>query len=61
MEIALAERGGAWVTAVAHGKAAHGSQPHRGVNAILTMSRFLLRLRGGPPRRGSIRSSGRRP
>jgi succinyl-diaminopimelate desuccinylase len=44
MEIALAERGGAWVTAVAHGKAAHGSQPHLGVNAILTMSQFLLRL-----------------
>jgi succinyl-diaminopimelate desuccinylase len=44
MEIALAERGGAWVTAVAHGKAAHGSQPDHGVNAILTMSRFLLRL-----------------
>jgi succinyl-diaminopimelate desuccinylase len=44
MDIALAERGGAWVTAVAHGKAAHGSQPHLGVNAILTMSRFLLRL-----------------
>jgi succinyl-diaminopimelate desuccinylase len=44
MEIALAERGGAWVTAVARGKAAHGSQPHRGVNAILSMCRFLLRL-----------------
>jgi succinyl-diaminopimelate desuccinylase len=44
MEIALAERGGAWVTATAHGKAAHGSQPHRGINAILTMSRFALRL-----------------
>lgn len=44
MQIALAERGGAWVTAVARGKAAHGSQPDRGVNAILTMSRFLLRL-----------------
>jgi succinyl-diaminopimelate desuccinylase len=44
MEIALAERGGAWVTAVAHGTAAHGSQPHHGVNAILAMSRFLLRL-----------------
>jgi acetylornithine deacetylase/succinyl-diaminopimelate desuccinylase len=44
MQIALAERGGAWVTAVAHGKAAHGSQPDRGINAILTMSRFLLRL-----------------
>lgn len=44
MEIALAERGGAWITAVAHGRAAHGSQPHRGVNAIVTMSRFVLRL-----------------
>ena len=44
MEIALAERGGAWVTAVALGTAAHGSQPHRGVNAILAMSRFALRL-----------------
>jgi succinyl-diaminopimelate desuccinylase len=44
MEIALAERGGAWITAVARGRAAHGSQPHRGVNAIVTMSRFLLRL-----------------
>ncbi|MDP9118897.1 MAG: M20 family metallopeptidase [Actinomycetota bacterium] len=44
MQIALAERGGAWVTAVARGKAAHGSQPDRGINAILTMSRFLLRL-----------------
>ena len=44
MEVGLAERGGAWVTAIAHGKAAHGSQPGRGVNAILTMSRFLLRL-----------------
>jgi succinyl-diaminopimelate desuccinylase len=51
MEIALAERGGAWVTAVAHGKAAHGSQPERGVNAILTMSRFLLRLREALPDR----------
>jgi len=51
MEIALAERGGAWVTAVAHGKAAHGSQPERGVNAILTMSRFLLRLEEVLPER----------
>jgi succinyl-diaminopimelate desuccinylase len=51
MEIALAERGGAWVTAVAYGKAAHGSQPHLGVNAILTMSRFLLRLEEALPDR----------
>ena len=44
LKIGLAERGGAWITATAHGKAAHGSQPHRGVNAITSMSRFLLRL-----------------
>ncbi len=51
LEIALAERGGAWVTALARGKAAHGSQPHRGVNAILAMSRFLLRLQEVLPER----------
>lgn len=44
LKVGLAERGGAWLTATAHGKAAHGSQPHRGVNAITSMSRFLLRL-----------------
>ncbi|MGH2540784.1 MAG: M20 family metallopeptidase, partial [Actinomycetota bacterium] len=44
MHVALAERGGAWFTATAYGKAAHGSQPHRGVNAITSMARFLLRL-----------------
>jgi succinyl-diaminopimelate desuccinylase len=44
LRVALAERGGAWVTAVARGKAAHGSQPHLGVNAIVSMSRFVLRL-----------------
>ena len=44
MEIALAERGGAWVVAVARGKGAHGSTPHLGVNAIVSMSRFVLRL-----------------
>jgi succinyl-diaminopimelate desuccinylase len=44
LEVALAERGGAWVTATTYGAAAHGSQPHRGVNAITAMARFLLRL-----------------
>ena len=44
LQIGLAERGGAWFTATAFGRAAHGSQPHRGVNAIISMSRFLLRL-----------------
>ena len=44
LKIALAERGGAWITATAHGTAAHGSTPHLGVNAITSMARFLLRL-----------------
>jgi succinyl-diaminopimelate desuccinylase len=44
LALGLAERGGAWVMATAHGRAAHGSQPHRGVNAITSMARFLLRL-----------------
>ena len=44
LQVGLAERGGAWLTATAFGKAAHGSQPHRGVNAITSMARFLLRL-----------------
>jgi succinyl-diaminopimelate desuccinylase len=42
--LALAERGGAWVVATARGRSAHGSRPHLGVNAITTMSRFLLRI-----------------
>ena len=40
----LAQRGGAWITATAHGRAAHGSQPHLGVSAITSMARFVLRL-----------------
>jgi succinyl-diaminopimelate desuccinylase len=44
LQIALAERGGAWIAATAHGTAAHGSQPHLGVNAITSMARYLLRL-----------------
>lgn len=44
LQVGLAERGGAWVTLTAFGRAAHGSQPHRGVNAITSMARYLLRL-----------------
>jgi succinyl-diaminopimelate desuccinylase len=44
LQVGLAERGGAWITATALGTAAHGSQPHRGVNAITSAARFLLRL-----------------
>lgn len=44
LTVMLAERGGAWVTATARGRAAHGSRPHEGVNAITSMSRFLLQI-----------------
>ena len=44
LNIALAQRGGAWITATAHGKAAHGSTPQLGVSAITSMARFLLRI-----------------
>ena len=44
LTIGLAERGGAWVSATARGKAAHGSQPHLGVNAITSAAHLLLRL-----------------
>ena len=44
LTVMLAERGGAWVTATARGRAAHGSRPGEGVNAITSMSRFLLAI-----------------
>lgn len=44
MELGLAARGGAFFRAIARGKAAHGSTPHLGVNAIEAMSRFVLAL-----------------
>jgi succinyl-diaminopimelate desuccinylase len=44
LQLGLAERGGAWVMVEAHGRAAHGSQPHRGANAITAMAAMLLRL-----------------
>ena len=44
LTIMLAQRGGAWVTATARGRAAHGSRPGEGVNAITSMSRFLLEI-----------------
>ena len=51
LQLGLAERGGAWITATAFGRAAHGSQPDLGVNAITSMARFLLRLPEGLPDR----------
>jgi succinyl-diaminopimelate desuccinylase len=44
LNIALAQRGGAWITATTRGRAAHGSTPQLGVSAISSMARFLLRI-----------------
>jgi acetylornithine deacetylase/succinyl-diaminopimelate desuccinylase family protein len=44
LNLVLAQRGGAWITATARGKAAHGSTPHLGVSAITSIARFLLRI-----------------
>jgi succinyl-diaminopimelate desuccinylase len=44
LNLALAERGGAWITATARGTAAHGSTPQLGVSAITSMARFVLRI-----------------
>ena len=51
LQLGLAQRGGAWLTATAFGRAAHGSTPDLGVNAITSMARFLLRLEEGLPDR----------
>jgi acetylornithine deacetylase/succinyl-diaminopimelate desuccinylase family protein len=51
LQLALAERGGAWVTTTARGTAAHGSRPELGVNAITSMARFLLRIEEVLPER----------
>jgi acetylornithine deacetylase/succinyl-diaminopimelate desuccinylase len=44
LQVGLAERGGAWLGLIAHGRSAHGSRPDLGVNAITAMARFLLRI-----------------
>lgn len=44
LRLVLAERGVIWLKLAAFGKAAHGSTPHLGVNAILGLSEALRRL-----------------
>jgi succinyl-diaminopimelate desuccinylase len=44
LQVAVAERGGAWISATASGRSAHGSRPDLGINAITSMARLLLRL-----------------
>jgi acetylornithine deacetylase/succinyl-diaminopimelate desuccinylase len=44
LRLGLAERGGAFVRAVARGRGAHGSTPQLGVNAIASIARLIPRL-----------------
>ncbi|MCS6859085.1 MAG: M20 family metallopeptidase, partial [Abditibacteriales bacterium] len=44
LDLVVAHRGAMWVKLTTHGKSAHGSTPHLGVNAILHMMHALQRL-----------------
>jgi acetylornithine deacetylase len=44
LEIAVGHKGFAWVEVDVHGKAAHGSRPEEGVDAIVRMGRVLKHL-----------------
>lgn len=44
LDLVRAHRGVLWLEAVTHGRAAHGSMPHLGVNAILHMTALAQRL-----------------
>jgi succinyl-diaminopimelate desuccinylase len=44
LRVVHAQRGACWLRLTAHGVAAHGSQPERGVNAIAHMSEVIGRL-----------------
>jgi succinyl-diaminopimelate desuccinylase len=41
LDVVPAHRGAIWLELVAHGKTAHGSMPHLGVNAILHLAELL--------------------
>ncbi|MEM4570656.1 MAG: M20 family metallopeptidase, partial [Desulfurococcaceae archaeon] len=43
-KVDIAEKGALWVELVTHGKAAHGSMPHLGVNAVEKMAKVIVSL-----------------
>jgi succinyl-diaminopimelate desuccinylase len=49
MDLGLAERGGAFFIVTARGRAAHGSTPELGANAIEAIGRLVLSLRDALP------------
>jgi acetylornithine deacetylase len=44
LRLCLAHKGFAWLTVETHGRAAHGSKPQLGIDAIAHMGRFLVEL-----------------
>jgi acetylornithine deacetylase len=44
LQITVAHKGFAWFDVLVKGKAAHGSRPHQGVDAIVKAGRFLVEL-----------------
>ncbi len=44
LRVVKAQRGPCWMRIITRGRAAHGSQPERGVNAIMHMAEIVLRL-----------------
>ena len=50
LDVVAAHRGALWLEVVGHGKTAHGSMPHLGVNAILHVAELLRLLADRWPR-----------
>src|SRR5438093_7814319 len=46
LDVVVAHRGALWLELTAHGKTAHGSMPHLGINAIDHLVELLRELRG---------------
>lgn len=44
LQVAIAHKGYVWSKIETHGKAAHGSRPETGVDAIMKMSKFLIEI-----------------
>jgi succinyl-diaminopimelate desuccinylase len=44
MDVCIAEKGAMWIEAIIRGKAAHGSSPHLGQNAIIPMADFVQKV-----------------
>lgn len=43
-KVDIAEKGALWVELITHGKAAHGSMPHLGINAVEKMAKVVVAL-----------------